>query len=62
MVVLRMPEPVVSVLIPVYNREKLIVPCIRSALDQTLREVHGRQPAGEFHRGSLLATSECPLD
>jgi hypothetical protein len=32
-------QPLVSVLIPVFNREKLIVPCIRSALDQTLRDI-----------------------
>ena len=34
-----MSEPAVSILVPVYNREKLIVPCIRSALDQTLRNI-----------------------
>jgi len=34
-----MTAPLVSILIPAYNREDLIVPCIQSALDQTVQEL-----------------------
>src|SRR2546427_6401542 len=33
-----MTAPLVSILIPVYNRKQLVGPCIQSALDQTVRE------------------------
>src|SRR5437879_4126737 len=32
-----MTVPLVSILIPLYNREQLLGPCIQSALDQTVR-------------------------